>query len=108
LLSHEVVIPVVRTKEYELALERVQGINLLHCRVLVPWSPGVFKRGRESLRTLLGLYNGPLYAIESLDDPKHPKFLRTMGFSPVGRAVNEDGQDTTLWAIWPKDNNGGP
>ena len=99
-MTHSLVVPVVNTSEYRAGLEQSDEYTLLHCTVSVPYTPGVARRIKGDLKTLLTLHGGPFYALEVDDDPRHPKFLRSMGFREVGSGVNQDtGKTVKLWMV---------
>jgi hypothetical protein len=99
-MAHSLVVPVVNTSEYRAGLEHCDDITLLHCTVYVPYTPGVYRRIRRDLATLLDLHGGPLYALETEGDPRHPKFLASFGFRIVGTGQHKDtGVTTSLWMV---------
>lgn len=99
-MAHSLVVPVVNTPEYRAGLEHCDDITLLHCTIYVPYTPGIYRRLRSDLKTLLGLHGGPLYALDVEGDPRHPKFLRSMGFRIVGTGVSAATDNTVnLWMV---------
>lgn len=99
-MAHSLVVPVVNTSEYRAGLEHCDDITLLHCTVNVPYTPGIKRRILRDLRTLLDLHGGPLYALQEEGDPKHPKFLRSMGMRVVGTGVSAKTNNTVnLWMV---------
>ena len=93
-------IPVIQTKEYTVYLQAIhlndQPYTFTHAEVH-DWTLSTLKKLRSDWNCLVDLHNGPLLALNELDDEKHRKFLELFDFTPLQQLTGEDGVVRNLY-----------
>ena len=87
-------IPVIQTKDYTVFF---QAINLndapytfVHCDVR-SWTKSSLRALRSDWNCLIDLHNGPLLALNEVDDEKHRHFLELFDFTYLQQLTGDDG-----------------
>jgi hypothetical protein len=94
-MGHQIVIPVIRRGDYEVAFEQFDDFTFVHVRVH-KWSHSVARKMLAEWLVLLDLHGGPIHAL-NLRGPTQLKFLRLFGFSPCGECKDIDGNPCILY-----------
>ena len=93
-------IPVIQTKEYTVYLQAIhlntRPYTFVHADVH-EWTLSSLKKLRSDWNCLIDLHNGPLLALNELDDEKHRKFLELFDFKPLQQLTGDDGVVRNLY-----------
>lgn len=82
-------VPVLRSREFNIYYELVNGCIFVHCDVF-RWSKSVREKLLIDIEILFELLNTPVYARHVVGDKKHEKFLKLVGFKPLRRGYDSD------------------
>jgi hypothetical protein len=88
-------VPVVIRNEYIIYLERVEDSVFIHCDVF-KWNKTTKKNLHDSLDTIIKLQGREIFALHTIGDTKHKKFLRMYGFKfldTIRAGINNELQD---------------
>lgn len=93
-------IPVIQTKDYTVYLQAIhlndQPYTFTHADVY-EWNISTLRKLRSDWNCLIDLHNGPLLALNELDDEKHRKFLELFDFKPLQEITGDDGVIRNLY-----------
>lgn len=99
-ISQSIRIPIIQTKDYTVFFQAIRineiEYTFVHCDVR-EWSARVLKALRSDWNTLVDLHNGPLLALNEVDDEKHRHFLELFEFSYLQEITGEDGVVRNLY-----------
>lgn len=83
--------PVIVSKDYTVYLEDYHGNSIIHCDC-GSWSKTVKNNLIADLDKLLEIHRKPVYAIHEIEDSKHLKFIKMMGFAWNNNFHGSDGK----------------
>lgn len=82
-------VPVVRSHEFNIYYEQINGLTFVHCDVF-KWNKTVKEHLMIDIEIICELHKGPMYAYHIVGDRKHEKFLRMVGFKPLSKGYNKE------------------
>lgn len=86
--------------DFGISMQDISGMAVSHCEVN-NWSPSVAVRIHRKIGDLIREHRRDGYGISELEDQKHSKWLRLMGFEKYKNKwiLDDDGQDkiVTIW-----------
>ena len=85
--------------DIEIAMQDINGMAMCHCEI-ARTVPSVIKRCRHHIERLQASYQRDAYGVSELDDKKHHRFLRLMGFKPFRNKWISDDLGDRIVKIW--------
>ena len=89
-------IPVIYNKDYTVYFENDYKFTFIHCDC-IRWTKSVKQDLLSDLKKLFEIHRSEVYAIHEIDDEKHKKFLKIVGFKYLKDFI---GSDTKLRQIF--------
>ena len=85
--------------EFAISFEDINGSAMCHCEIFKT-SKSVLKRCRAMIDALQRTHARDAYGVSEMDDHKHHKFLKLMGFVPFrNKWIIDNGQDKIV-KVW--------
>ena len=94
-------VPVIQSHNFDVFYEYHDGLTWIHCNVF-RYNKSVKKELEMGMRLLMALRDTPLMCLHELDDIKHKKFIKMLGFKYQQTNLCHDG---TIRDIYKKEVN---